>query len=283
MCAAVVREGDQRGYIIPIGGGENKDTNPSILKRFTEISGGNDANIVVLPTASRLEDTGPLYEEIFLGLGAGEVSTIPITSREDCDNPEFAERCRAATGIFMTGGNQLRLSTILGGTAIAQAIRTGNARGVPVAGTSAGASIMSEHMMAGGSSDQSPTEGGATLAPGLGLTNAAVIDQHFSERNRLGRLLSAIALNPFLMGIGIDEDTGAFIDADNMLEVIGSGTITIVDASQLTYSSAHSAQRNQGLGLLGLKMDILHEGCRYDLNQRAAFAPGKDGQNLCNL
>jgi cyanophycinase len=283
MCAAIVREGDQRGYIIPIGGGENKDTNPTILRRFAEISGGSDASIVVLPTASRLEDTGEVYEEIFRGFGVGAVSSISITSREDCDNPEFAERCANASGIFITGGNQLRLSTILGGTAIAQNIRTANARGIPVAGTSAGASIMSEHMMAGGSANQSPSEGGASLAPGLGLTNAAIIDQHFSERNRLGRLLSAAALNPFLMGMGIDEDTGAFIDHNNIIEVVGSGTVTIVDGSELKYSSAHSAHRNQGLGLLGLKMDILHEGCRYDLNLRAAFPPGKDGENLCNL
>ena len=283
MCPAVVSDGDWRGYIIPIGGGEDKGPNPSILKRFVDIAGGDKADIVVLPTASRLESTGPLYEEIFDGLGAATVSSIPISSRDDCNNPEFAERCENASGIFITGGNQLRLSAILGGTDVAQTIRRVNARGVPVAGTSAGASIMSEHMIAGGEADQGPSEGGAVLAPGLGLTNAAIIDQHFSERNRLGRLLSAIALNPFLLGIGIDEDTAAFIGPEGLIEIVGSGTVTIMDAGDLKYSSAHSADRNQGLGMLGLKMDILHEGCLYDLNRREAFAPQDDDQNVCSL
>lgn len=283
MCPAAVSNGDQRGYIIPIGGGEDKGTNPSILKRFVEIAGGKDADIVVFPTASRMEETGPIYEEIFGGLGAAVVSTIPISSREDCNNPAFVKRCENATGIFITGGNQLRLSTILGGTDVAQTIRRSNARGIPVAGTSAGASIMSEHMMAGGDSDASPSEGGAVLAPGLGLTNAAVIDQHFSQRYRLGRLLSAIALNPFLLGIGIDEDTAAFIDGHGLIEIVGSGTVTIVDGRDLKYCSAHSAGSKQALGMLGLKLDILQEGCHYDLNTGHAFAPSIDTQNICSL
>ncbi|VAV99281.1 Cyanophycinase [hydrothermal vent metagenome] len=283
MCPAVVNDGDRRGYIIPIGGGEEKDIDPTILQRFVDLSGGANADIVILPTASKLEDTGARYEGIFSKLGARNVSSIPISGREDCNNPEFAERCENATGIFITGGNQLRLSTILGGTDVARVIRRINARGVPVAGTSAGASIMSEHMMAGGESDQGPSEGGAVLAPGLGLTNAAIIDQHFSERNRLGRLLSAVALNPFLLGMGIDENTGAFIGPEGILEIVGSGTVTIVDGSGMSYSSAHSANRNQGLGMLGLKMDILHEGCSYDLNVRKAFPPLEEDNNICNL
>ncbi len=283
MCPAPVNDGDRRGYIIPIGGGEDKDVNPTILQRFVDLSGGSNADIVVLPTASKLEDTGERYEGVFSNLGAGNVSSIAISGREDCNNPEFAERCGNATGIFITGGNQLRLSSILGGTDVAQVIRRINARGVPIAGTSAGASIMSEHMMAGGEADQGPSEGGAVLAPGLGLTNAAIIDQHFSERNRLGRLLSAVALNPFLLGMGIDEDTGVFIGPESILDIVGSGTVTIVDGSDMSYSSAHSANRNQGLGMLGLKMDILHEGCRYDLNLREAFPPLEEDNNVCNL
>jgi cyanophycinase len=283
MCPANVEEGYQRGYIIPIGGAEDKEANPSILKKFTEISGGENARIVIIPTASRLDDTGDRYEEVFKKLGACEVSHIPITSREDCNNPEFASRCESATGIFITGGNQLRLATILGGTAVAQVIRTANARGVHIAGTSAGASIMSEHMIAGGDSNESPKEGGATLAPGLGLTNTMIIDQHFSERNRLGRLLSAVAFNPFLMGMGIDEDTGAFIGPDDVCEVVGSGTVTVVNGEDLTYSSAYGTDNRKGLGLLGLKLDILHEGCHYDFKIRTAFPPYEDRQEVCKI
>jgi cyanophycinase len=283
MCPANVEEGHQRGFIIPIGGAEDKKANPSILRKFTEISGGREAKIVVIPTASRLDDTGERYEKIFEEIGICEVSHIDIKSREDCNNPEFASRCEEATGIFITGGNQLRLATILGGTAVAQVIRTANARGVHIAGTSAGASIMSEHMIAGGDSNESPKEGGAILAPGLGLTNAMIIDQHFSERNRLGRLLSAVAYNPFLMGMGIDEDTAAFIGPDDICEVVGSGTVTVVDGGDLTYSSAYGTDNRNALGLLGLKLDILHEGCLYDFNIREAFPPIEDRQNICKI
>ncbi|MDG1708270.1 MAG: cyanophycinase [Emcibacteraceae bacterium] len=283
MCPAVVEDGHQRGFIIPIGGAEDKEANPSILSKFAKISGGENAKIVVIPTASRLDDTGERYEKIFNDIGVEDVSHIDITSREDCNNPEFASRCEEATGIFITGGNQLRLATILGGTAVAQVIRTANARGVHIAGTSAGASIMSEHMIAGGDSNEPPKEGGAILAPGLGLTNAMIIDQHFSERNRLGRLLSAVAYNPFLMGMGIDEDTGAFIGPDDVCEVVGSGTVTVVDGGDLTYSSAYGTDSRNGLGLLGLKLDILHEGCLYDFKIREAFPPVEDRQNICKI
>jgi len=283
MCPAIVPQGQQRGYLVPIGGAEDKTAKPTILKRFTEICGGADARIVVIPTASRLDDTGRMYKKLFKRLGAGHVTYIPITSREDCDNPDYAEECDQATGIFITGGNQLRLTTILGGTAVAQAIRRGNAAGVHVAGTSAGASIMAEHMMAGGPGDSGAREGGASLAPGLGLTNTAIIDQHFSERNRIGRLLSAVAYNPFLFGIGVDEDTAAFIDPYNVIEVVGSGGVTIVDGEGLKYSSLGQARQGEALGLLGLKLDILHEGCHYDLNNREAFPPSQDGQGHCNI
>ena len=173
----------------------------------------------------------------------------------------------------MTGGNQLRLSTILGGTLVAQKIRRRNAAGVPVAGTSAGASIMSEHMVAGGNGNSSPSGDGVSLAPGMGLTNAVIIDQHFTQRNRLGRLLSASSYNPFLIGLGIDEDTAAFIGHDDILEVVGSGTVTVVDAGAMTYSSMWQAGRDDALSLLGLKLDVLGEGCRYDLKNRHAYPP----------
>ncbi|WP_244614926.1 cyanophycinase [Pukyongiella litopenaei] len=244
-----------------------------IHRRFVELSGGADAAIVVIPTASMLEETGPDYHRIFSELGAGQVEFLPISRRADCDNPEFADLIDRASGIFMTGGNQLRLSAILGGTLLAQKIRRRNAAGVPVAGTSAGASIMSEHMVAGGSSNAAPAEGNITLAPGMGLTNAVIIDQHFTQRNRLGRLLTATSYNPFLIGIGIDEDTAAFIGPDNVFEVVGSGSVTVVDAGQLTHSSMWDARPGEALSLLGLRLDVLGEGCRYDLTARVAYPP----------
>ncbi|SLN55827.1 Cyanophycinase [Roseovarius litorisediminis] len=273
MCPAPISENADRGYIIPIGGGEDRVKEMQIHRKFVELSGSEDADIIVIPTASMLEETGPDYNRIFSELGAGRVEFLPISTRADCNNPRFVEMLDRATGIFMTGGNQLRLSAILGGTLVAQKIRRRNAAGVPVAGTSAGASVMSEHMVAGGSSNSAPAEGNITLAPGMGLTNAVIIDQHFTQRNRLGRLLTASSYNPFLIGLGIDEDTAAFIGPDNVLEVVGSGTVTVVDASHLTHSSMWDAREGEALSLLGLRLDVLGEGCRYDLTERVAYPP----------
>jgi len=273
MCPASLADENTRGYIIPIGGGEDRVKEMQIHRRFVELSGGADARIVVIPTASMLDETGEDYNRIFSDLGAGKVEFLPITRRADCDNPEFSKMLDDATGIFITGGNQLRLSAILGGTLLVTKIRRKNAAGVPVAGTSAGASIMSEHMVAGGQGNNIPAAGSVTLAPGIGLTNAVIIDQHFTQRNRLGRLLTASSFNPFLIGLGIDEDTAAFIDPDNVLEVVGSGTVTVIDASQLTHSSMWDAKPGEALSLIGLRLDVLGEGCRYDLKARIGYPP----------
>ena len=282
MSPAPVPQNSNRGYIIPIGGGEDRVKEMQIHRKFVELSGGLDSDIVVIPTASMLEETGPDYNRIFSELGAGKVEFLPISRRADCDNPEFAEMLDRATGIFLTGGNQLRLSAILGGTLVAKKIRGQNAAGVPVAGTSAGASIMSEHMVAGGSGSSAPAEGNITLAPGMGLTNAVIIDQHFTQRHRLGRLLTASSFNPYLIGLGIDEDTAAFIGPDNLLEVVGSGTVTVIDASHLTHSSMRDARPGEALSLLGLRLDVLGEGCRYDLTARMAYPPDEH-MAFCSL
>ena len=283
MCPAQVPDHKERGFIIPIGGGEDKRKEMHIHRKFVELSGGANSDIVVVPTASQRKNTGPDYNVIFRDLGAGQVEFLPIRSREDCDNPSYGDMLDRATGIFMTGGNQLRLSSILGGTLVAQRIRRCNAAGVPVAGTSAGASIMSEHMIAGGRGNRYPAGNGVSLAPGMGLTNAVIIDQHFTQRNRLGRLLAASSHNPFLIGLGIDEDTAAFIGADDVLEVIGSGTVTVVDAANLSYSSIWRARPGEALSLLGLNIDILSEGCRYDLVNRHAYPPDGEDYGFCSL
>lgn len=276
MCPAKRTQTELRGFLIPIGGGEDRSREGQIHRRFVELAGGRHADIVVIPTASQMESTGADYNRIFRDLGAGRVEFLPITSRADCEDPRHVATLERASGIFITGGNQLRLSTILGGTAIAQTIRRCNASGVVVAGTSAGASIMSEHMIGGGQSNVSPLEGAVTLAPGLGLTNAVIIDQHFTQRNRLGRLLTASSFNPFLIGLGIDEDTAAFIGPDNVLEVVGSGTVTVVDAGGITHSSMWNAKPGEALSLLGLRVDVMGEGCRYDLKERRAYPPADE-------
>jgi len=265
--------GEARGWIVPIGGAENKENDPHILQRFVALAGGDDANIVVIPTASQVNETGPRYQRLFSELGAGTVDVMDFDTRRDCHEPNRCERLAKATGIFFTGGNQLRLTTLLGGTPIARLIRQSNARGVTVGGTSAGASILSEHMIAFGDEGASPVSGSVRLAPGLGLTNRFVIDQHFRERDRLGRLLTALAYNPFAVGIGLDEDTAAFISPENLLEVVGSGAVTVVDASALMYSSMDRVREGEAVALLGLTLHVLTEGTTFNLHTREAFAP----------
>ncbi len=259
-----------RGYIIPIGGAEEKFHNPEILDRFVEICGGKNARIGIIPTASELEDTGRNYEKLFRKLGIKHAKVLPFETRDDCDNPEYLEYIEKSDGVFLTGGNQLRLSTTLGGTATAQLIRRRNAAGMHVAGTSAGAAFMPEHMIAGGSEGSTPTPDMVTLAPGLGLTNNFIIDQHFRQRDRLGRLLTALAYNPFACGIGLDEDTAAFIAPDDDLEVVGSGGITVIDPTDLTYSSMDRARRGEPVSLIGIKLHILIAGGRFHSVTREA-------------
>jgi cyanophycinase len=270
MCPSKVREGEQRGWIVPIGGAERKENDARILERFVNLCGGSDADIVVIPTASQLPDTGARYEEIFTGLGAGRVTALDFDTRRDTGEANRLRRIEQASGIFFTGGNQLRIATLIGGTPIAKLIRSRNAEGVHVGGTSAGASILSEHMIAFGKEGSSPTAGSVRLAPGLGLTNRFVIDQHFRQRDRLGRLLAALAYNPFAIGIGLDEDTAAFIRPDNTLEVEGSGAVTVVDAGELQFSSMDRADEDQPICLLGLKIHILTAGATFNLHTRRA-------------
>ena len=266
--------GEHRGWIIPIGGAEDKDTNPRILQRFVELSGGDQADIVVIPTASRLKESGNNYQELFRAMGAPRVEVLDFDTRRDCQEEGRLARLSEASGLFFTGGNQLRLSTILGGTHVARTIRLRNAQGVTVAGTSAGAGFLSEHMIAFGSEGSSPRASSVRLAPGLGLTNRFVIDQHFRQRDRLGRLTAALAYNPFAIGIGLDEDTAAFISPDDVLEVEGSGAVTVVDAHDLQFSSMAHADEDDPVCMLGLGVHILVAGATFNRHTRRASAGG---------
>ncbi len=262
-----------RGCIIPIGGAENKAGNPAILSHFVSLAGGPDARIAIVPTASEMADTGDLYAALFQNLGAGHVDVLPVTERAHASRPDFVEAVMHATGIFITGGNQLRLSTILGGTPLAVAIRRRNAAGVAVAGTSAGAAILPEHMIAGGEPGATPTADGVLLAPGLGLTNHLMVDQHFRQRDRLGRLLTAVSYNPFAVGVGLDEDTALCLYADGTFEVFGSGGVTIVDPGDLVYSSMDTASAGDPINLIGINLHILAAGGRFDTVSKMATPP----------
>jgi cyanophycinase len=275
-----IPDGERRGWIVPIGGAENKENDPRILERFVRVSGGDEADIVVIPTASRMHETGSRYEQLLQSLGAARVAVIDFDTRRDCQERGRLERIEQASGLFFTGGNQLRLTTLLGGTPVAKLIRLRNARGVTVGGTSAGASILSEHMIAAGDEGSSIIAGSVRLAPGLGLTNRFIIDQHFRQRDRLGRLLTALAYNPFAIGLGLDEDTAAFIGPDETVEVEGTGGVTVVDGSDVSYCSVDSIEEGQPVCMLGLKLHMLVSGATFNLHTRIAsagtLAPSKE-------
>ncbi len=262
-----------RGFIIPIGGAEDHTRDPAILQRFVDLCGGSEARIAIIPTASSLADTGSRYEEAFRSLGVRRTRSVPFETRQDCESEPWLDTLRRATGIYLTGGNQLRLSTTIGGTSAADLIRERNIAGVHVAGTSAGAAFLSEHMIAFGDEGASPRGDMVTLAPGLGLTRRAIIDQHFRQRDRLGRLLTALAYNPRPIGIGLDEDTAAFLGPDETLTVVGTGAITVIDPAEIEYTSMDSAVRHEPVCVIGARLHVLTDGATYSIETREAREP----------
>ena len=263
------------GLLIAIGGSEDKTRERVILKYFLESAGGDDATIVVLATASDMPETGERYADLFLALRAENVEVLKIETRADAieAGSEAHDLLEYATGLFITGGSQLKLSSTLGGTEIADTIRRRHAAGMVVAGTSAGAALLSEHMIALGEGGATPRRRLVHLAKGLGLAPDLIIDQYFRRRDRLGRLLTALSYNPAPLGLGIDEDTAAIISGAGEISVLGAGAVTVVDASQMRFTDSHAIHRGQPVAMMGLRLDFLTTGCRYDLNRRCGIAP----------
>jgi cyanophycinase len=255
-----------RGPIMAIGGAEDKLDDKIILSTFVQLAGGRDANIVIVPTASSIETAGERYKAIFLGLGAQSAEVVYIGDRQDANGDAPLELLQEATGVFLTGGNQMRLSTILGGTRAAELIRRRNVEGAIVAGTSAGASILSSYMVAFGASGETPKQRMAQIVAGFSLAPDLILDQHFRQRDRIGRLLSLVAANPGLLGVGIDEDTAVLI-SNQVLEVLGRHSVTLVDGSDI-FSDIHQVKGYGGVTISGAKLHILTAGRRFDLAER---------------
>jgi cyanophycinase len=259
------------GPLMIIGGAEDKLRKRTILKDFVAASGGPDARIVVIPTASSLGDeVVDVYDALFRRLGAGEVSAVRPDSRDDAHDPALVSRVDGATGVFMTGGNQLKLSAIVCGTPLGDAVVRAHERGAVVAGTSAGASIQSSHMVAFGVGGATPKQRMTQVAAGLGLLRTTVIDQHFDQRNRYGRLLMIVSQSPQLLGIGVDEDTCATVtveDGHEVLRVSGRGAVTILDPQRLVTNS-YEAKRSTPLLASGIVLHVLPTGAAFDLTTR---------------
>jgi cyanophycinase len=262
---------DRGGPLIIIGGHEDKEGDKLILRQVAErVNGGK----LVIATVASHQPEGYFdsYQKAFGELGVDNLVELYVHERGETLEQEACAIFEDATGIFFTGGDQLRISSQIGDTPVEKMVREIHERGGVVAGTSAGASVMSETMLVKGSSSESHRIGDLHMAPGLGLVRDVIIDQHFAERGRIGRLLGAVAQNPRVLGIGIDEDTAIVLEGC-CFQVVGSGAVYIVDGSGVTHSNIAEASPERTLSMHEVRLHVLSAGDRFDLDQRSPGAP----------
>jgi cyanophycinase len=256
------------GKLIAIGGAEDKENDRAILKEFLRLAKGPKARIVVMTVATdQVEELGRDYTSAFKALGVDEIQIVDVSKREDAQSEAAIKAIEQATGIFFTGGDQLHITALLGGSRLHQALFQKFQKGTVIAGTSAGASMMGNSMILNGERDESPRFGSVELGPGMDLMIGAVIDTHFSQRGRIGRLLTAVAHFPQDLGIGIDENT-ALVVTDHSFNVIGDGTVTVVDAGAITYTNLPDIKEGDTLALFNVKIHVIPSGHGFDLNNR---------------
>jgi cyanophycinase len=261
--------------IMAIGGAEDKIRQRHILRTFLERSGGEHATIVVIPSASREpEAQGELYRGIFMELGAKQVEVLLVVDRLQAEDPELIAKLEPATGVFLSGGDQLRLCALLDDTPLMHLLQSQVQRGeVVLAGTSAGAAVLSTEMIACGGSGEAPNKGLVDLATGLSFIPNVIVDQHFHNRNRLARLITAIAAFPDKLGIGVDEDTCALFEGNGQIHVLGKGAVTIVDPREIQSLNHIAAEENAPLSIANLRLHVLSQGDCYDLHTRQVCSP----------
>jgi cyanophycinase len=258
-----------KGNLVIIGGAEDKQRDCVILREVVKLAGGNNAEIIVMTAATEYpKEVGNEYIHIFQELGVRNINAVDIASRNDANNRYSVELIEKASCIFFTGGDQLRITSLLGGTQVERAMLEGFRRGIVIAGTSAGASVMSETMIISGKDDETPKKCTLKMAPGLGLLKEVVIDQHFAQRGRIGRLLTAIAQNPHMLGVGIDEDTAIHVTPDAVLKVIGSHAVTILDAVSSSHTNVSELQPDEILAFTNVTLHVLPAGYGYNLYLR---------------
>jgi len=253
-----------------IGGAEDKEQDKAILSTVLRAAGGKGARILIIPTASgEPELLGEIYRALFTHMGAQRVEVLNLSSRPQADLPEMAALLQQMTAVFLTGGDQVRLATILAHTRFGQALKNLWQEGrLVIAGTSAGASALGSCMIAWGTSGEAPHRGILQLSTGLGLLPGLIIDQHFFNRNRLARLITAVASNPTCLGIGIDENTAVTLSHDGRLTVLGEGSVTLVDGRQLSFNNLPRVDEDSPLSVYDLKLHILVSGGSYHLTKQ---------------
>jgi len=278
-----------KGTLISIGGNEDKGTaiEPKftqkdhlnffefgILKRFLKEMKGIESRVEVITTASSIpEEVGQNYLDAFAKLGCTNVGVLHIKKREESDTPEFLERISACDGVMFTGGNQMRLSMIFGGTKFLEILheRYENENFV-IAGTSAGAMAMSSTMIYQGSSSVALLKGEVKITTGLAFMNNVIIDSHFVTRGRFGRLAEAVAGNPGCIGIGLGEDTGVLVTEGNKLEAIGNGLIILFDGHEIKHSNIADVEHGVPLSIENLIIHVMAKGNHYNVKSRKFFS-----------
>lgn len=257
------------GNLIIIGGAEDKQGESKVLKQVVESIGGEKARLMVLTTATESpREVGNTYKDVFGRLGVQNIEILDISTREDANIQEYADRIMKSTGIFFTGGDQLRITSILGGTLAHEALRNAYNRGVTIIGTSAGASVMSSTMIVDGNSNDPARKCTMKMAPGLGLLREAIIDQHFQQRGRIGRLLCGVAENPYMLGIGIDEDTAIRVYPDAKFDVIGTNSVMVLDGMSIGSSNVSELKPDEILAITNVTLHVLPAGYGFDMGNR---------------
>ena len=256
------------GQLVIIGGAEEKEGECKVLREFVRRAGGTKAKVLIMTAATELpREVGEDYTKIFEKLGAEEVRIIDTVSREDAGSQTFIDAVENATGVFFTGGDQARITSIIKDTPLDQAIHKRYNEGIVVGGTSAGAAMMPDVMIVEGDSQTNPRVEVVEMGPGMGFLPGIVVDQHFSQRGRLGRLIAALAQQPAVLGLGIDENTAVVVNGDEF-EVVGEGCITIVDVAEITHCNVDELLKDEALAICGAKLHILPNGYRFDLKKR---------------
>jgi len=255
--------------LMPIGGNESHKK-PVVLREFVRRAGGEHADIVIFPQTSILKNTGNEYADLFLDLGARSARSLEFRTRAESSADDFIKAVQSASGIFISGGTQMRLPAAIGGTALEAALLNAYQRGVIISGTSAGAAVMSKTMIAYGKGGPTPREGIAQFSPGLGLTDKIVFDQHFRQRDRLGRLLYLTASHPGLLGVGIDENTAAIVEDERLITVIGTGAVIVIDGSEIEATNIAEVENNGAVAVSNIRAHVLTSGCSFDVNTHKA-------------
>lgn len=264
------------GTVLIVGGAEDREDRKLILDHFRQVCGGDEACILVIGVASEMPDEiVAVYDTAFRDLGVREVRGITARNRSELLALDVAPLLEGITGVYFGGGDQLRICAILGGTLFHDRLQALIAAGLPVGGTSAGASAISDTMIIGWDPSDQPLADNIRLSSGLGILQQLIIDQHFTERSRLSRLITSVAYHPGYLGIGIDEDTAAICTRQGVLSVIGSGTVTIVDGSEISECNVVETPSNHPFSVIGMKIHVLSTDHHFDLLHRRPL-PGPD-------